>query len=234
MYFLVDNERKIIFGCSTKCGCSHIKTIWWFLINDKIENEIHTSKDRNDLPDDIENYTSIIISRNPYKRIVSGFLEKYGKNGDFRHLWKHSTLSFSKFVNKVIISDWKTIDELHFAPQTSQAFDKKILSSKIIKFYDICNIDYTYIENLFKKKIPECVINKKMGHERIYQIKKTPLNKNLYNLKIYNLNIDKYIHYDIDVKYFYNEKIRQQIFDFYRKDFIFFYENGIDYINSPL
>jgi len=31
MYFLVDNDKQIIFGWSAKCGCSHIKNIFWFL-----------------------------------------------------------------------------------------------------------------------------------------------------------------------------------------------------------
>ena len=33
MYFLVDNENKIIFGWSAKCGCSHIKKLFHFLKN---------------------------------------------------------------------------------------------------------------------------------------------------------------------------------------------------------
>ena len=37
MYFLVDNKKKIIFGWSAKCGCSHIKYIYYFLQNDNIE-----------------------------------------------------------------------------------------------------------------------------------------------------------------------------------------------------
>ena len=38
MRFLVDNIRKIIFGWSAKCGCSHIKYIFWFLQNNNIDN----------------------------------------------------------------------------------------------------------------------------------------------------------------------------------------------------
>ena len=34
MFFLVDTNKKIIFGWSAKCGCSHIKTIFWFLQSD--------------------------------------------------------------------------------------------------------------------------------------------------------------------------------------------------------
>lgn len=98
MYFLVDNNRKILFGWSAKCGCSHIKRMFYFLKNNKMNNKpIHTHNDYNKLPDDIENYTTIIISRSPYERIVSGFLDKYKLGGGFRRLWKHNTITFSNF-----------------------------------------------------------------------------------------------------------------------------------------
>jgi hypothetical protein len=226
MYFLVDNKKKIIFGWSPKCGCTHIKNIFWFLKTDKLENPIHTKKDRNNLPNDIENYITIIITRNPYKRIISGFLQKYSKKGQFRHKWKDSVLSFSQFVDKLINYDWNTIDYHHFTPQTTDDFDKKIFNSKIIKIYDIGKIDYQYIEQLYNKKIPECILNKK-GHQRLFHINV----ENYYNDYVYDLHMDDYINYNIDIKYFYNKEIRDKVFNFYIKDFIFLKENGFDYIN---
>lgn len=41
MYFLVDFEKKIIFGWSAKSGCSHIKNIYLFLQGKNIKNNIH-------------------------------------------------------------------------------------------------------------------------------------------------------------------------------------------------
>ena len=49
----MDTELKILFGWSAKCGCSHIKNIFYFLKNKKIDNKIHTLDDYNSLPDDI-------------------------------------------------------------------------------------------------------------------------------------------------------------------------------------
>jgi hypothetical protein len=66
-------NKKIIFGWNAKCGCSHIKTIFWFLKTDNLENLIHTTKEKNQIPNDIENYTTIIFIRNPYKRIIRIF-----------------------------------------------------------------------------------------------------------------------------------------------------------------
>jgi len=224
----VDTNKKIIFGWSAKCGCSHIKNIFWFLQSDNLENLIHTVKDDNELPNDIENYITIIIVRNPYKRLISGFIDKYRKTGEYRHLWKDSFLSFSQFVDKLINYD-NQIETHHFTPQTTEKFDKKILLSKIIKFYDIGKIDYEYIEQLYNKKIHEYVLNKKQGHERLLNVNVD----NYYNNYVYDLNIDDYIDYNIDIKYFYNEDIREKVFNFYIDDFTFFKENGFDYINSP-
>ena len=224
MHFLVDTNKKIIFGWSAKCGCSHVKHIFWFLQTDNLENLIHTEKDINELPNDIENYTTIIFIRNPYERIISEFLDKYRKGGEYRHLWENSFLSFSQFVDKLISNDWNTIDFHHFTPQTTESFDKKILISKIIKFYDIGKIDYKYLKQLYNKKIPECVMNKK--HERICQIKKD------FGKYVYNLNIDDYVDYIIDKKYFYNQEIREKVMNFYINDFSFFKENGFDYIDT--
>jgi hypothetical protein len=220
MFFLVDTNKKIIFGWSAKCGCCHIKYIFSFLAINCL--------DTNKLPDDIENYTTIIFIRNPYKRIISGFLEKYKKNGPFRYLWKDPLLTFSQFVNRLIKYDWEVIEHHHFTPQTTEDFDERILLSKIIKFYDISKIDYEYIEKLYNQKIPEYIINKKFGHERLSCINL----ENCYNNYVYDLDIDDYIDYNINIKYFYNEDIRKKVFNFYIKDFTFFKKNGFDYTKS--
>jgi hypothetical protein len=230
MFFIVDNNIKIIFGWSAKCGCSHIKYIYWFLQTNNLKTIIHTKKEKDYLPSIIENYVTLIFCRNPYKRIVSGFLDKYKKNGEHRDLWTQPTLTFAQFVDELIKNNWKIVDKHHFTPQTTEHFNKKILLSKIIKFYDISNIDYAYIEQLYNKKIPEYVLKKPHGHERVKQIK-TNIHFDKY---VYDLHIDDYIDYNIDIKYFYNEEIKEKIFKFYINDFNFFYENGIDYITQPL
>ena len=45
----------------------------------------------------------------------------------------------------------------------------------------------------------------------------------------YDLDILKYQYCNVDIKYFYNEEIKQKIYKFYENDFIFFNENGINY-----
>lgn len=227
MLFLVDSKKKILFGWSAKCGCSHIKNIYWFLQTNNINNVIHSANDMNNLPDDIENYTSILIIRNPYKRIVSGFLDKYRKNGEFRKLWKYNNITFSMFVNELEKGNWEMIDRRHFTPQTTESFDIKVLKSKSIKLYDLENIDYNYIEKLYNKKIPEVVLHKKQGHER------DQFNKNVDSY-VYNVNIDEYYLSNVAIKYFYSQELKNKILKIYKNDFMFFLNNGFDYINSTL
>ena len=83
---LVDKDNKIIFGWSAKCGCSHAKHIYWFLKTGNLTNKIHSEKSSNPLPNDIQNYTTLLFTRNPYERLVSGFLDKYARpKGKYRN-----------------------------------------------------------------------------------------------------------------------------------------------------
>ena len=69
-------------------------------------------------------------------------------NGSFRHMWPDKNIQFNKFVEK--LGNWKYINEHHFTPQT-MTFNNKIINSKIIKCFDIENIDYDYVENYIIK-----------------------------------------------------------------------------------
>ena len=220
MYFLVDEKNKIVFGWSAKCGCSHIKTIFNYLNNiETIHLHVNTY---NKLPEKIEEYTTILISRNPYKRLISGFLEKYKQNGQCRKLWKYPTLTFSQFVNELMKNNYEMIDYHHFTPQTSEMFSINILNSKLIKCYDIHHIDYSYIESLYNKKIPDSILNKKFGHELKAQSKSI-------NRPVYNLNMDTYVDYNVNINFFYNEELQKKVYHFYKQDFLFFEKVGINY-----
>lgn len=223
MYFLIDNERKIIFGWSAKCGCTHVKRIFWYLVTGIEPTRIHTEESKCKLPKDIGEYTTIIFCRNPYNRIVSGFLDKYKKNGELRHLWESDTITFKAFVDELVQLKWKQIEIHHFIKQTSEMFDKRLIAkSKTLKFFDITNIDYEYIGQLFGRKIPDNVIFMKKGHERIVQ-------NNKLEKDVYDLDIDEYWHYDVELKYFYNEEIKKKVYAFYVHDFAYFNSNGLNY-----
>jgi hypothetical protein len=235
MRFIVDNDNKIIFGWSPKCACSHIKKIYYFLRsdNDYINNIIHTPRDNMNLPQDINKYTTIIFIRNPYKRIISGFLDKYSKRGEYRPRWKHPTITFKTFVNELIKhdcknkDDWKNMIEYHhFTQQTSEKFNKmQLLKSHTIILNDIENIDYEFIEKIYNKKIPETLLNFKGNHSR-----KTY--KEDYNDFVYDLDMELYFNYNVNIKYFFDIDIKNKLRKFYKDDFLFFKKFGFDYENN--
>ena len=145
----------------------------------------------------IGNYTTIIFCRNPYKRIVSGFLDKYRIDSPIRqHMWPDKNIQFNKFVEQ--LGNWRYIEKHHFTPQTTEAFNNKIINSKIIKCFDIENIDYNYIEKLYNKKIPMELLEFKGGHTRNDIPKELEFNKN-----VFDINMEEYYEYNIKTKYFY-------------------------------
>ena len=224
---MVNEKNKVIFGWSAKCGCSHIKNLFYFFIDDNIDNKIHTNRDVCNLPINLTDYTVILFIRNPYKRIVSGFLDKYQKNGEFRNRWKNKNIpiTFNNFVNELcsINNNFTIVDKHHFTQQLSEHFNKNILFHKNKIIYDIEKIDYSNLEKLFNKKIPEEVLNFKGNH--IYSGGVD------VNYSVYDFPIDTIIEKQLkpQINFFFNKEIKNKIDNFYKIDFVFFRTNGFDY-----
>jgi len=217
MKFLIDHKLKIIIGWSAKCGCTHIKNIFEYFITgiNKISSTIHSSVmqyDMKNFPRDIENYHVVIIVRNPFDRIVSGFLNKYRKTGTLRTKWPHDTITFSQFVDQIIHRNWSIIDHHHFCPQTEEYFNPVVFKSKTCKIFDLKSIDYSYIESIFKKKIPKNLIEYKGDHNR---------NKNIqtWATPVYDLDMDTYFDYNVNYSLFYNDDLKKKVYHFYINDF---------------
>ena len=87
MYFLVNDKKKFIVGWSAKCGCSAIKQ--WFIEVSGIETEktlrhkvlgfgrTKWSNINKYSAEVYKNYKRFILVRDPYKRLVSGYVNKY-------------------------------------------------------------------------------------------------------------------------------------------------------------
>lgn len=256
MHFVVDENKKVIFGFSTKCGYTHLRVLYNFLFDYINENTTDFSYGKlrhipfyNRPPQNYTDYTMIIIIRNPYLRIVSGFLDKYKKNTIFRMKYGNEDLCFYDFVNELVNYKYRKIDKLHFEPQlfNYDELNPIITSSKLrnpktfnynnffqdqeifahqnlnLKIFDISNIDYQYIGNLYNKTIPETIKNFKGYHS--YNPTDT---EDIENNPIYK-NIDSYINKKINYSDFYNSEIKEKIFNFYKTDFEFFKLKGFDY-----
>ena len=80
--------------------------------------KIHSSMDFCRLPENVEEYTSLIVSGNLYQRLLSGFLRtSTNRKRSYRHLWIDYPSTFFKFVNALINEDWKQVERHHFTPR---------------------------------------------------------------------------------------------------------------------
>lgn len=210
MFFLINHEKKIIFGWSAKCACSFIKRYFYQLndIDDEQLIDIHYGS-HGVLNFDHSEYKFIIFVRNPYKRVVSAFIDKYAKK---KYTINIKNLTFEKFVNEMDKNGLKYIEKHHFPPQFSEAFRGHI---NLHRVYDINKIDYNYINYLFGKKLDVTKISRadnNDNHRTLYDYE--------YKHRAYNINIDelnqmvKKPHY----KCFYNEEIKRKIDKFYQSD----------------
>lgn len=230
MLFLVNKERKTIFGWSAKCACSHIKNMFYFLqsgIFCEPNQSVHRGKglDFQPLPENLGEYTIILFIRNPYKRLVSGFLDKYKKDGEFRELWTiPAPLKFSNFVDALYYKS-TMIDRHHFTPQTSEHFNDDIRNHSKTFIFDIDKIDYILIEYIFGKTLPVEVLNYRGEH--CQQHCKTFSGD---YTSVFDLPLDLYDDMKLPIQYFYNEDIRQKVENIYQSDFEFFFERGFNYM----
>jgi len=230
MFFLIDKDKKICLGWSTKCGCNHVKHVFKSLIDQtQINQSINIHKNtRNQLHANYHDYTIIVVTRNPYERLVSGFLDKFNeikmrKNSPFflKYLnqWrlKKIPINFSNLVYN--LGNWKMMDRHHFNLQLSEAWKNEL---KIHYLFDIENINYTILEQLFNKKIPEDI--KTIRHNR---------NLNRVNrsggIKIFDKKIEDILETLYSYDQFYNDELKEKTYDFYKKDFLFLKEHGFYY-----
>ena len=169
MFFMTDTKHKIVVGWSAKVGCTHIKRIWLYLTTGKdITERVHDAVPSRPMPPDIHNYTVLIVARNPYERLASGFLDKYGQPGAIRDMWpKHIPLTFANLVAALTRNDWSVVEKHHFAPQTREAFDLPHLKrAKRVVVCDLNDIQYSVLETAFGKKIPKEMIEWHGKHAR--------------------------------------------------------------------
>jgi hypothetical protein len=225
MFFLVDHKKKVIFGWTPKCGCTFVKNLFYFLTDTVPKNgKIHGPHSNHPLPKNHREYKIIIIVRNPYERIISGFLDKYKKKGEFHHLWPPEIpLTFRTFVNALHAEGTgKRVESHHFSPQLGC---KWIPDIKVYRVYDIKAIDYAHLEQLYKKEIPEEVLNFKIGHENTTT---DPI-----NFPVYDLTINQYEGKRPTLTQFYTKGMRDKVANFYKSDFAFLDLYKIPY-NAPM
>ncbi len=220
MYFLVSEKHKLFVAWSPKCACSTVKT--WFLkvTNTEFSGDVHNFikqfYPQGNL-NNYKNYTKILFIRNPYKRLVSGYLQRVVEWPKSEYN-KDAYSNFDKFTHHCM----KTLsfDGHHFNPQTSAEFSKLPSNWTWNHMIDIENFD-NEIQKI-NQKIGVHISKFQRMHQHHYQNQDS---------KAYLISRNQLRKYTVhpSSQDFYNDEIKQRVYQIYQRDFEYFKKLGYDY-----
>lgn len=225
MHFIADEKNKIIFGYTPKCGCTHIKNIFYYLRDDMIHPNVHCPTLREPISqnvlDNIQDYSVFVFIRCPYERLVSGFLDKYRVCGEFRKMWTEKRLTFSAFVDELVSNTWKKVERNHFDRQMriDVSLQCVLTQCKTLTVYDLKHIDYNDISQKYNKHIPQRLIEFRGGHDR----KQSETWTGEY---VHDLVMETYYDFKVPIPLFYTPEIKEKVDAFFADDFAFATEHG--------
>jgi len=232
-------KHKVVFYMNPKCAT----TFFDQCIDLLKEKGNKVPADRINKQELINDYTHIFFIRNPYIRLVSTFIDRCRDQEGFdyekqlfstfctKNFYKNNIkITFENCVDLVVKKRFDIIDDWHFCQQIKDEDINCYGSYKNKIFYDIDNTDLNVIFKIFNK-------NPIRPPEKNSYGGKYSLNTKTYQFKLKNDNID-YKVYDKDLKdyygnkfndkkYFYNEKLKLDVYNCYENDFKFFRDNNI-------
>ena len=233
MFFLINDEIEFIMGWSAKCACSAIK--WWFVEISNIDvgsSSVHEvlgygntswSRIKKRKIKAYEEYMKFILIRDPYKRLISGYVNKYVIEKAYKI---KGWTNFEEFV-EIMESDqnFRKINRHHFTPQTSEDFNKAIINNW--KWDHILNVD-TITSDIDK-------VNKMLNvNINLVHHNKTPYkNNNIYSIRPYHMSNELVLKYMPGYEYFYNKTIIDKVNNIYKNDFTYFEQFGF-YFKTPI
>ena len=222
------NKYKYLIKWNAKCGCTLYRR--FFLNLHKNEKECLINEWEKGLPSfryDMnlkpEIINSFLLTRNPYKRVVSMFTNKYNgpfNNDNLKNKFKLNTNNFYTFVLK--LKEFKENNnwcDIHLTPQYYN-YEKDDILIKLENFNDrIKNLYETipYFKNL-KIEVNNFFSN---DYTTLGFINKTNKNSNKSFIG-YDIYDDNYTGTWPDYKFFYDEKIKNLVYEIYKIDFELF------------
>ena len=222
MYFLTNHKHKVIFGWSAKAGCTHVKHLFCHYSNIPIPKTktVHAVCGYHGLPKNYEQYTIVIFVRNPYKRLVSGFLNKPNLI-----CITSQEKTFERLTKMLLNNRWNKLDPCgkghHFRPHLSE---KYVENMKVDYVFDIEHIDYETLNHLFSCALPENLkmFRGQVGHCTYYEEQTVSDAAMAWKIPYPNLSNPR-----PSYNMFYDEELKTRIRHIYRKDFAFFEKHGL-------
>lgn len=224
MFYAYSKKYNYIIGWSAKSGCTYFRQLFLELHKKELDQDPtdrwHVLEKDFPIPKNINNINKIILCRNPYKRVVSMFANKYCGGKDHRVLsykFKLRKVTFREFIyalsyfkkqNKLNFIDIHIQEQtLHFNKNNAYIIKIEEFNNNIINLYKSLGLlsIIPNIEIFFKKKITKNETTR--NNETIYVFDKE-----------YNINNTVFP----DYKYFYDKKLLDLVYEIYKNDFIIF------------
>jgi hypothetical protein len=193
--------------------------------NSKKYRHIHLNKELAKLIDtrdsNIEKYKDydlVFLIRNPFERLVSGFLNKYVYlDHDKNHIKNPNNCNtFFDFCN-ILSKNPESIDKLHFMPQTNgKGWEFYLLLGKPNIKYVIDTENVNDIKDLLDLDIKDLKLhfNQKKSNEK----QNEKQNEKLFFTSYEELKQKN----NIDYSNFYNSELKKIVYEIYKNDFNFF------------
>ena len=216
-------KYNYIINWTGKSGCTMFRRLFLSLHEDELpcepKNAWHQIEfdfplDKNKNKEEIPN---IYLVRNPYKRVVSMFTNKYcGVHSVLPRLFILEKITFRCFILKLLeLKKHNRLKDIHIIEQSfyyksnanSHVIRLEEFNSKILDLYENLNLGIL---------CPQ--INKFLGN--IGDINKTTKNTNEEMVFDKEYTVDQKIF--PDYKYFYNQELLDLVYEIYKEDFINF------------
>ncbi|MCP9849563.1 sulfotransferase family 2 domain-containing protein [Cyanobium sp. Morenito 9A2] len=201
---------------SPKCSCRSVSDFAW-----EVAKQTET---RN------KEKINIIVFRNPYNRLISGYLNKYVEHTKYVEAARRKNPrielhTFENFLHELSANGLRLIDKLHFTPQISaykrRTFDLIFNSENLLPLERYINsmfltsVEMPFRVNKFGAKNMDCP--QSIETEASYASEIWKLNSAQLLELIKSKTIPGY-------KFFYNSSLKSIAEQFYRDDFNFLHE----------